>query len=66
MTPIYVIAGRKARSAVFAPEDPAIHWGVQQLQCISMDARGKPGHDESGLRGHPSPTWGEGKKRVAP
>jgi hypothetical protein len=46
MTPIVVIAGRKARSAVFAPEEPAIHEAGPHLPPFSMDARVKPGHDE--------------------
>jgi hypothetical protein len=48
-----VIAGQKARSAVFAPEDPAIHEEVRRAMTFInpsagrhiMDARVKPAHD---------------------
>jgi hypothetical protein len=39
------MAGRKARSAVFAPEVPAIHDLIWEVQGV--DARHKAGHDTS-------------------
>jgi hypothetical protein len=52
---------------VIAGLDPAIHRAVPHLLRVSMDARVKPGHDEENCAsgGHPSPTGGEGKRRVA-
>jgi len=52
-------------NVVIAGLDPAIHRAVQHLLHASVDARVKPGHDEKMLRGHPSPTGGEGKRRLA-
>jgi len=43
------MAGQKARSAVFAPEVPAIH--VFLAERPSRRARDKRGHDESSVRG---------------
>jgi peptide/nickel transport system ATP-binding protein len=42
-----VMAGQKARSAVFAPDDPAIHPSSQGSSSSAMDPRVKPGGDAS-------------------
>ncbi|MEA2897104.1 MAG: peptide/nickel transport system ATP-binding protein ddpF [Bradyrhizobium sp.] len=45
--PTPVMAGQKARSAVFAPDDPAIHPSLQDSSSKGMDPRVKPGGDAS-------------------
>jgi peptide/nickel transport system ATP-binding protein len=45
--PSAVMAGQKARSAVFAQDDPAIHRSSQSPSSEEMDPRVKPGGDDS-------------------
>jgi len=42
---VIVMAGRKARSAVFAPEVPAIYALLRKPGRQDVDARHKAGHD---------------------
>jgi len=45
-----VMAGRKARSAVFAPEDPAIPIRRARPSQMNRDARDKRGHDRKKMQ----------------